>query len=213
MLFDNLCSMLTGEQEAWKNLADLDPEKVVECTDAEYWEEEDVFVVLIFGKPYLVNVNEHEIREIGPEYHFHYDHATHFGLLVPLYLSSCAAAPPSGKLVSPKSLPHGAAFFKGPHEIPEEVLAHHFGSNPNNLIAAGEKLGGTRTAGGDTAIVIPSFPLLPVTVILWVGDLEFPARAQMLLDETTADRFGLDAIWAALVFTAEALIQVAGPHH
>lgn len=205
--------MLAGEQEAWNKLAGLDPTQVVECSGAEYWDEEDVFVVLVFGKPYLVDINEQQIREIGPEYHFHYEESTHFKLLLPLYLTSCSKEQPSGKLVSPKSLPHGQAFFKGSHAIPEEVLAHHFGSNPGNLIRAGEKLGGTRTAGGDAAVVIPTFPRLPVTVILWVGDLEFPARAQMLLDSSAQQHFGLDALWAALILTAEALVQVAGPHH
>lgn len=205
--------MLAGEEQAWKKLAPMDPEQVAGCSGAEYWDEEDVYVVLAFGKPYLVDHNERQIREIGPEYHFHADHATHFGLMVPLYLSSCTPVEPSGNLISPRSLPHGAAFFKGPHEIPEEVLAHHFGSNPGRLIEAGEKLGGARTKGGDAAVVIPTLPRLPVTVILWVGDLEFPARAQMLLDDTAAQHLGLDALWAALILTAEALIQVAGPHH
>lgn len=204
--------MLAGEEEAWKKLASLDPDEVAECSGAEYWDEEDVFVVLAFGKPYLIDYNEREIREIGPEYHFHFDHATHFSLLAPLYLSSCTPAEPSGRLVSPRSLPNGSAFFQGPYEIPEEVLAHHFGSNPNNLIQAAKKLGGIETDGGDAAVVIPTLPRIPVTVILWVGDLEFPARAQMLLDETAIQHLGLDALWASLILTSEALIQVAGPH-
>ena len=205
--------MLAGEEEAWNKLASLEPTKVVECTEAEYWEEEDVYVVLVFGKPYLVDYNQRLIREIGPEYHFHFEDSTHFNLLVPLYLSSCTPAEPAGRLISPKSLPHGAAFFKGAHEIPEEVLAHHFGSNPDRLIEAGKKLEGTRTDGGDAAVIIPVFPKLPVTAILWVGDLEFPARAQMLLDASASRHFSLDALWAALILTAEALIQVAGPGH
>lgn len=204
--------MLAGEKEAWKKLASLDPDRVVECTGAEYWEEEDVYAVLVFGKPYLVDFIERQIREIGPEYHFHFQHATHFNLLVPLYLASCPKAEPSGHLVSPRSLPQGEAFFKGPHELPEEVLAHHFGSNPDRLVETARKLGGTRTEGGDAAVIIPVFPKLPVTVILWVGDLEFPARAKMLLDETAA-RLPLDALWALLMMTAEAMTQVAGHHH
>lgn len=205
--------MLAGEEEAWKKLAFLDPDGIVECTEAEYWDEEDVYVLLIFGKPYLVDYHEHQIREIGPEYSFHFEDATHFNLLVPLYLSSCASTDPSGRLVSPRSLPQGAAFFRGPHELPEEVLAHHFGSNPGKLIDTAEKLGGTRTEGGDAAVIIPTFTKVPVTVILWVGDLEFPARAQMLLDDTAAEQLPIDALWATLIMTAEAITYVAGPHH
>ena len=93
------------------------------------------------------------------------------------------------------------------------MVAHHFGSNPKHLLEAGAELGGKAASHGDAAITIPTFPRLPVTVILWVGDLEFPARAQLLLDETAPQHFQLDAIWAALLMTCEAVIQVAGPHH
>ncbi|MBI5870768.1 MAG: DUF3786 domain-containing protein [Actinobacteria bacterium] len=205
--------MLAGELEAWKRLEALDPYEVAERTGAEYWEDDDVFVVLVFGEPYIVNVTEREIREIGPHHTFHAHESTHFGLLVPLYLVNCTEAEPSGSLVAPLSLPHGAAFFRGPHELPLEVIAHHFGSNPRHFIDVGKKLGGVIVDHGDAAVTIPAFPRLPVTVILWVGDLEFPARAQILLDETAPRQLQLDGLWAAILMTSEALIQVGGPHH
>ncbi len=37
--------------------------------------------------------------------------------------------------------------------------------------------------------------------------------AQLLLDETAVRHFQLDALWALILMTSEALIQVAGPHH
>lgn len=205
--------MLAGELEAWKKLEALDPYEVAERTGAEYWEDDDVFVVLVFGEPYIVNVAEREIREIGPHHIFHAHDSTHFSLLVPLYLVNCTKAEPSGVLVAPQSLPHGAAFFRGPHEMPLEVIAHHFGSNPGHFIDVGKKLNGIPADHGDAAVTIPVFPRLPVTVILWVGDLEFPARAQVLLDETAPVQFQLDGLWAAVLMTSEALIQVGGPHH
>jgi len=206
-------AMLTGEEEAWQKLEALDPYEVAERCGVEYWDEEDVFVVLVFGEPCLVNVREREIREIGQYHHFHHEESTHFGLLVPLYLVSCTEAEPTGKLIAPQSLPHGAAFFKSPHDLPTEVVAHHFGSNPKHLLEAGKELGGRPDEHGDAAVTIPTFPRLPVAVILWVGDLEFPARAQLLLDETANRHFQLDALWATLLMTCEAVIQVAGPDH
>ena len=139
--------MLTGEEEAWKKLEALDPHEVAERCGVEYWDE-DVFVVLVFGEPCLVNVREREIREIGQHHHFHHEESTHFGLLVPLYLVSCTEAEPTGKLVAPQSLPHGAAFFKGPHDLPMEVIAHHFGSNPNISSKQERNLAADRTNMG-----------------------------------------------------------------
>ena len=205
--------MLAGELEAWKKLEALDPYEVAERAGVEYWDEDDVLVVLVFGEPYIVNVTEREIREIGPHHHFHALESTHFGLLVPLYLASCTESEPMGTLVAPRSLSHGASFFKGPHELPTDVIAHHFGSNPTHLVKVGQKLGGSPSSHGDAAVTIPAFPRLPVTVILWVGDLEFPSRSQLLLDETVTRHFQLDAIWATILMTCEALVQVAGPHY
>jgi len=206
--------MLAGELEAWNRLEALDPYEVAERTGVEYWDEDDVFVVLVFGEPYIVNVAEREIREIGPLHSFHAHESTHFSLLVPLYLVSCTeAAPDVNKLVAPQSLPHGAAFFRGPHELPLEVIAHHFGSNPGHFVDVGKKLGGEPVDHGDAAVSIPVFQGLPMTVILWVGDLEFPARVQILLDETAPRQLPLDGLWAAIMMTSEALIQVGGPHH
>lgn len=201
--------MLAGELEAWKKLELRNPDEVAACAGAEYWDDDAVFVVPVFGQAYLADPDAREVREIGL-HEFHLDESTHFDLLVPLYLSSCTPLEPAGKVISPLSLPGGAAFFKGPHEIPNEVIAHNFGSDPDKFLKTGAMLGGRAVDGGDAAVSIPVFPRLLVTVILWTGDLEFPARAQMLLDETASDHLGIDALWAALMMTAQALVQLGG---
>jgi hypothetical protein len=205
--------MLAGEKIAWEKLETMDPEQIAERCELEYWEEEDAFVLEIFKAPYVVDIQQRQVREIGPHHHFHPGDSTHFGLIAPLYLSSCTDTTPGGQLIAPQSLPQGQAFFRGPHELPLEVLAHHFGSNPDNFLRSGRALGGEQTDHGDASVIIPTLPRVPVTVILWVGDLEFPARCQMLVDATATDHFALDAIWATLILTAEAMIQVGGPHH
>lgn len=205
--------MLAGEKKAWEKLESQDPEAIAERCDLEYWEEEDAFVLEIFKAPYVVDIQQRQVREIGPHHHFHAHDSTHFNLLAPLYLASCGSVTPSGNPVAPQSLPDGASFFSGPHELPLEVLAHHFGANPDNFLRAGRKLGGEKADPGDAAITIPTLPRIPVTIILWVGNLEFPARCQMLIDDTAPSHFAVDAIWATLILTAEAMIQVAGPHH
>lgn len=204
--------MLAGEEEAWNKLEAADPERAAAFAEAEYWDEDDVFVVPVFGQAYLADPDAREVREIGV-HEFHLEDQTHVNLLVPLYLASASDAAPSGRLVSPQSLPGGASFFKGPHELPEEVIAHHFCSTPERFLDVGGKLGGTRTEGGDAAIIIPTFPKVPVTAIMWLGDMEFPARAQLLLDQTCLQHLPLDALWAAMIMTAQAMMQAAGRHH
>ncbi len=202
-------TMLAGELEAWKKLERRDPEEAAACAGAEYWVEDAVFALPVFGQAYLVDPDGRSIREIGL-HELHLDDTTHLNLLAPLYLAGCAPPETSGKMIPPNSLPGGAAFFKGPHEIPNEVIAHNFGSDPEKFMHTGVMLGGRAAAGGDAAVSIPVFPKLVVTVILWTGDLEFPPRAQMLLDETAASHLRIDALWAAMVMTARAMVQLGG---
>ena len=201
--------MLAGELEAWKKLELRDPEEAAACAGAEYWEDEDVFVVPVFGQAYLADPEAREVREIGL-HEVDLEEATHLNLLVPLYLASCTNPEPAGKVISPLSLPGGAAFFKGPHEIPNEVIAHNFGADLEKFSETAQALGGRAVDGGDAAVLIPVFPKLPVTMIIWTGDLEFPARAQMLLDETAPLNLGIDALWAAMVMTAEVMVRLGG---
>ncbi len=204
--------MLAGELEAWKRLELRDPVEAAVCAGAEYWEDDAVFMVPVFGQAYLADPDARTVREIGLHEN-DLDELTHLRLLVPLYLASCADNEPTGYVISPLSLPGGAAFFKGPHEIPNEVIAHNFGTDPGLLLETAAKLGGRTVDGGDAAAVIPVFPKLPVTIIVWAGDLEFPARAQMLLDKTAPDHLGIDALWAALVMTAEVMVRLGGHKH
>lgn len=202
--------MLVGEEKAWEDLRRLDPESVARRSGAILIGEG--YLLDVLGQKFLVDVESCSVTENG-QHCLHAAELTHLRLLVPLYLSSCAVLEPSGRLVAPFSLPHGRAFFRGRYQLPDEVIAHHFGSNPDNFEAAGRKLGGNQADFGDAAMTLRVFPRVPVTMILWVGDLEFPARAQMLLDETAAEHLALDALWATLVMATQALKQAGGPHH
>lgn len=204
--------MLAGEEKAWEELRQLDPELVASRTGARLDESGAGYHLDVLGHSFLTDPGERRISEAGGQ-HIHVHELTHFTLLVPLYLASCAGTEPSGRLLAPSSLPHGRSFFSGRYELPVEAIAHHFGSNPDNFEAAGGKLGGSRADFGDVAITLPIFPRVPLTMILWVGDLEFPARVQMLIDETATEHLPLDALWASIVMASQALRQAGGPHH
>lgn len=206
--------MLAGEKKAWKKLSQLGADEVTGRAGVDYHGERGGYILPVFGQPFLADSREQAVTGMGNgHHHFHTDELTHFGLLVPLYLVSCSSENPTGRLVSPQALEHGNTFFRGRHELPTEIMAHHFGSHPDRFMKVGCKLGGVPAGHGDAAVAVPVFPRLPVTLILWVGDLEFPPRVQMLLDETATLHFPLDALWATLIMTSQAFIQVAGPHH
>ena len=62
------------------------------------------------------------------------------------------------------------------------------------MIAAAEKLGGRRVDYGDIAVTIDAFPRVPVTMVLWRGDAEFPPEGNILFDSTITDYLSAEDI-------------------
>jgi hypothetical protein len=48
-------------------------------------------------------------------------------------------------------------------------------------------MGGQKVEYGDTAITINAFPRVPLTIVLWQGDKEFPADGNIMFDSTITD--------------------------
>jgi hypothetical protein len=51
---------------------------------------------------------------------------------------------------------------------------------------------------GDAAICLPVFARVPVTLILWEKDDEFPAEIKVNFDSTVSGHLPLDIIWATV---------------
>ena len=60
----------------------------------------------------------------------------------------------------------------------------------------GQELGGEQLEHGDASMRLHAFPRVPVTFILWRGDDEFPARADMFFDSTCEQHLPTDVIWS-----------------
>jgi hypothetical protein len=48
-------------------------------------------------------------------------------------------------------------------------------------------LGGLKAEYGDIAVTIRAFPDVPLTIVLWRGDSEFPPEGNILFDSTIGD--------------------------
>ena len=73
-----------------------------------------------------------------------------------------------------------------------------FGQNAEGLVEASKVLNGKKVAPGDAAFEFMILPKVPLQVILWAGDDEFPAEANILFDQTIGDLMSPeDAAWLA----------------
>lgn len=77
-----------------------------------------------------------------------------------------------------------AGIFEGAFE--RQVLkpfAEHFAGRPEAFKEAGERLGYTPLSYGDASFQVPAFFCIPLRVIFWDGDEEFPAKVNLLFDK------------------------------
>jgi len=105
------------------------------------------------------------------------------------------------KLVKPNSLKGGHHFFTGTHELPLGVIAGKYGASREAFVARAVELGGKSIRYGDAGVELYPLPRIPITVILWLSDDEFPARADLLFDSSCELHVALDINWSVAMYT------------
>lgn len=103
------------------------------------------------------------------------------------YLTHAGEARVQGKYISFKELPSGSIYVTPFTNRAIRPLVGIFGNNPQKLIEVGEKLGGKKVEVGDYAVTIPVFPKVPITLVLWEGDDEFPSSGNVLFDASAPE--------------------------
>jgi hypothetical protein len=109
-------------------------------------------------------------------------------VVIVTYLAKADGTPLSRDWVSEKMLPLGDAYFRGPHQIPFEMILGAFEENETAFAAQAERLGATAIDYGDFGVEIPALPMVPFRLGLWRSDEEFGAEGKVLFDRT-ADRY------------------------
>ncbi len=119
-------------------------------------------------------------------------------LIILTYLLRVQAMEMSEKMVNEKQIPGGEAFFRGPHSLNTRPMEELFGEDREAFLSAGRSLNGKVRDLGDAAIYLPVLPRIPVTLILWEKDDEFPAKVTVNFDSTISSHLPLDIIWAVV---------------
>lgn len=176
----------------WDDLDARSPDQAVEACEAQW--SQGVYLLPLLGRPYLVDANTRQVREADrPDHRVSYQ----AGLVLVTHLARALGVPPVGRMVTPQELPGGTLFFTGAHAVNTKDLEASFGSDPQALIRRATAMGGgPAEAGGDLAVAVSGLPRLPLFVLLWVADEEFPARAVVGLDAHAHHQMDLGGVWA-----------------
>ncbi len=84
-----------------------------------------------------------------------------------------------------------------------------FGHDRYLFLDAGILLGGRQESFGDASFTVHAFPMVPITVILWEGDEEFPPSARMLFDPSIPGYLPLEDIVVVAKLAATRIMKAA----
>jgi hypothetical protein len=115
-------------------------------------------------------------------------------ILILNYFLRAKGTPLSNRLIAYQELQEGATYYPTFVKRAVKPLIDFFGKTPERLIEAAAELGGFPVNYGDVAITVPAFSRVPVTLVLWAGDDEFPPNANMLFDSTILDYLSAEGI-------------------
>jgi len=103
------------------------------------------------------------------------------------YFTRAKGTPLSGKMITYKELQEGINYYPTFFKRSIEPIINNFKDRPEKLLNAAATLGGRKSNYGDTAVTIDAFPYVPLTIVLWQGDKEFPAEGNIMFDSTIPD--------------------------
>jgi len=137
-------------------------------------------LVPFFGAPHLVTHPAGEVvrRQDDTE------KAAHPSVSIVLmhYLTRADGALPADHWVAFRELPDALFYAQAFAGHAEGELAARFGEDLSGFRAASASLGGAPLDLADAAYRFEALPRLPLAVLLWGGDDEFPAQARILFD-------------------------------
>jgi len=197
-----------GEEEAWDILSVLEAKDVTANAKALFLSHDSAYALTCLGQEIRISLKD---RMIFSESRLGTLLITSLGdysrLSILRYLIHAKDLPLSGRLVRPSDLPGGDIFSKGTHILPLDKAAAYFSDRSNEFLLAGQNLGGTQRDYGNMSLSIRPFPRVPVVLIIWSGDEEFPSTASLLFDSSCVSHLPPDILWSTSMMTVEMMMS------
>jgi hypothetical protein len=199
-----------GEEKAWAQVCGLSREDVCRRTGAAFDEKAGAYLLRCFGIDFHVNPcemliacpSDQETLFLGKLKDF-------FRIAVLWYMANAKDIPPTDRLIRPVDVKGGHRFSAGTHLLPVSAIAEKYGRNKEDFLLRGQKFGAEVLSGyGDVSIRLYPLPRVPVTMILWTEDEEFPPRVDLFFDSTCEYQLELsDVVWAVAMMSCIIMIE------
>lgn len=199
--------MYPGEPETWEKLERANARDVVERTGVRFNRGKCCFEVDSLNQVFLVYPQKKKIETDELTGQVLLTRLSHFLKPVLLnYLLQAKNVSLSEEYVTPSGLKGGETFFGGSHELPFQGLLKMFDLENEKLEKVAWRLGGVKAEFGDLSFKLSPLPKVPVVVVFWKGDEEFPPQAKIMYDRTVELHLPLDLTWSVAMYTLLAFL-------
>ncbi|MFH2046894.1 MAG: DUF3786 domain-containing protein [Pseudomonadota bacterium] len=194
--FDFLKMLQVIDKSYFTKLAGKNPKDICQKEFCKYDEVNKNYTLSVWGDKYILYPHEYKIECIGTTIKRPHEY---FYLFIIYYLLNSKQIEVSNEWISEKDLPGGATFFRGPHEIPTNLISELYGNNIEEFKKTCMQLSGTPLNMADAAFRFDITPRIPVAVLYWQGDEEFSPEVKILYDKNITKHLTLDIIFSLAV--------------
>ena len=107
-------------------------------------------------------------------------------ILILHYLERASGVPLEEQWASFSEIPGGVVYNSVFLARCKSPLIKFFGDEPESLLSMAGAMGGEPLNLGDVGVRIPAFPFVPLALVLWRGDAEFPPEGSILFDASVS---------------------------
>lgn len=180
----------------FRALAEYSPAEVCHRAQCRHDNSENSYYLTYWGDEYRVDCLNETIDRLTSNFSKPHDYLPVF---IINYLMQVNNIPLTGEWISEKDIPGGVTFFRGPHEIPTQLISSRFNNDLGGFGRACTQLHGRSLSMADAAYVFNPSPRISIALLYWLGDEEFPAEAKLLLDKSISGSLALDSVYALAV--------------
>ncbi len=165
-----------AHDRARENWALADPRRCAELAGCTY--SEDGVAVPFFGGPYRVSHPDGQVVSVETGKPVH----AAIAILMLHYLLTADGTGQTERWITFRELPDGLFYAQAFAVHAEKLLAERFGADVASFLKAGPVVGGQPLDLADASFRFQALPRLPIAVLLWEGDDEFPGQIRILFD-------------------------------
>ena len=115
------------------------------------------------------------------------------------YLNGSKGSRVTGEWIAYQEVPDGKFYLDAFLRRAKNPMVQGFGNQPELLVNLATEVYGARPLDqGDLSVIVQALPMVPVALILWKGDEEFPPEGTILFDRSISNILSAEDIaWLA----------------